>query len=87
MPQNPNPNAFHGAVNPSPAGQATPIQMQNDDSFTGSNADINALATAPAGSQSHKACVSSAGNSAGFPVKQVQVTAVGGTSVNFSNPA
>lgn len=76
---------YNGPVTPSK--DATAIQLENVDGQAGSNTNINALATASAGSQSHKACVSSASYSAGFPVKQVQVTAVGGTSVNLSNPA
>lgn len=76
---------YNGPVTPSK--DAIAIQLENVDGQAGSNANINALATASAGSQSHKACVSSAGYSAAFPVKQAQASNIGGVGTNLSNPA
>ena len=77
MSQNANPNAYHGAIIPTPQGAATPIQMQNDDNpATGSNCNINSLADSVTPTKS-----SAAPNSAG---KSVQVVTAG---VRFNSPA
>lgn len=72
-----------------PGKDANAVVLNNAETGVSANTSVtaNALASASAGSQAPKASVSSGGQSAGLPVKQVAAKNIGGVGTNFSNPA